>query len=273
MAVIGVTAVVVGLIIALTSRGKPVAPPTSTLGATATDILMPTPTLGAFVSPLSIPTSGIFVSPLVTPTPGAFVSPLDTPRPRPAVLYSDDFSDTGSGWYEGSFGDREYRYEKGEYVILVKGNDLAAWASWPKERFTDFTLEADVRLMEGPEIAEMGLAFRLREEGNFYFFRINGYGQYILSKNVNSEWQPIVGMEMGMATSPHIKTGGATNRLKVICQGPQIALYVNDHYLTTVSDDSFSEGKIGLSAAVIEYPEPVKVAFDNLVVSVAEDTP
>jgi hypothetical protein len=80
-------------------------------------------------------------------------------------------------------------------------------------------------------------------------------------------------MEMGMATSPHIKTGGATNRLKVVCQGPQIALYVNGHHLTTLSDDSFVEGKIGLSAAAIEYPEPVKVAFDNLVVSAVEDIP
>jgi hypothetical protein len=207
------------------------------------------------------------------PTPGAFDSPLGTPTPRPIVLYSDDFGDTESGWYEGSFEDKEYRYENGEYVILVKGNDLAVWASWPKERFTDFTLEADVRLVEGPEVAEMGLAFRLPEEGNFYFFFINGYGQYRMGKDVNGEWQGVARMEMGLVTSPHIKTGGATNRLKVICQGPQIALYVNDHHLTTVSDDSFAEGKIGLIAAAIKYPGPVKVAFDNLVVSVAEDTP
>jgi hypothetical protein len=261
MAVIGVASVVVGLGIALASRGKPAAPPTSTPGVFVSPLgtPMPTSTLGAFVSPLGIPTSG------------AFISPLSTPAPRSVVLYSDDFSDPESGWYEGSFGDREYRYEKGEYVMLVKKNDLAAWVVGPQERFTDFTLEADVRLVEGPEIAEMGLVFRLREEGNFYFFRVNGYGQYIVSKNVNGEWQEIAGM--GLVTSPHIKTGGATNRLKVVCRGPQIALYVNDHYLTTVSDDSFSEGKIGLIAAAIKYPEPVEVAFDNLVVSVAEDIP
>lgn len=260
---IGVASVVVGLGIALASRGKPAVPPTSTPGVFVSPlgIPMPTSTLGAFVSPLGIPTSG------------AFISPLSTPAPRSAALYSDDFSDPESGWYEGSFGDREYRYEKGEYVILVKKNDLATWAVGPTERFTDFALEADVRLVEGPEIAEMGLVFRLREEGNFYFFRVNGYGQYIVSKNANGEWQEVAGMGVGLVPSPYIKTGGATNRLKVVCQGPQIALYVNDHHLTTVSDDSFSEGKIGLIAAAIKYPGPVKVAFDNLVVSVAEDIP
>jgi hypothetical protein len=265
--------VVAGLVIALASGGKSAVPPTFTPGATATGTPVPTSALGAFVSPLGIPTSGVFVSPLGIPTPGAFISPLGTPTPRPTVLYSDDFSDTGSGWYEGSFEDKEYRYENGEYVILVKGNDLAAWASWPKERFTDFTLESDVRLVEGPEVAEMGLAFRLREEGNFYFFLIDSDGQYIVGKDVNGEWQTVAGMEMGLVTSRHIKTGGATNRLKVVCQGPQIALYVNDRHLTTVSDDSFAEGKIGLIAAAVEYPGPVKVAFDNLVVSAAEDTP
>jgi hypothetical protein len=263
MAVIGVASVVVGLGIALASRGKPAVPPTSTPGVFVSPpgTPMPTSTPGAFVSPLGIPTSG------------AFISPLSTPAPRSAVLYSDDFSDPESGWYEGSFGDREYRYEKGEYVILVKKNDLAAWAAGPTDRFADFSLEADVRLVEGPEIAERGLVFRLREEGNFYFFRINGYGQYIVSKNVNGEWQGIAGMEMGLVPSPYIKTGSATNRLRVVCQGPQIALYVNDHYLTTVSDDSFSDGKIGLVAVTVQYPEPVRVAFDNLVVSMAEDIP
>lgn len=270
---IGVTALVVGLVIVLASRGRPAVPLTSTPGTTVTDTPMPPSTLGAFVSPLDIPTSGAFVSPLDMPTSGAFVSPLSTPTLRSSVLYSDGFGDTGSGWYEGSFEDKEYRYENGEYVILVKGNDLAAWASWPKERFTDFTLEADVRLAEGPEVAEMGLVFRLKEEGNFYFFLIDGYGQYIVGKDLDGEWQQVAGMEMGLVTSPHIKTGGATNRLKVVCQGLQIALYVNDHHLTTLSDDSFAEGKIGLIAVAIEHPGPIKVAFDNLVVSVAEDIP
>jgi hypothetical protein len=263
MAVIGVASLIVGLVIVLSSRGKPAVPPTSTPGV--------------FISPLGTPmptsTLGAFVSPLGTPTSGAFISPLSTPAPRSADLYSDDFSDTGSGWYEGSFEDKEYRYENGEYVILVKGSDLAAWAVGPTERFTDFALEVDVRLVEGPEAAEMGLAFRLREEGNFYFFLVDGHGQYIVGKDVDGEWQQVAGMDMWLATSPHIKTGGATNRLKVVCQGPQIALYVNDHYLTTVSDDSFAEGKIGLIAVAMEYPGPVKVAFDNLVVSVAEDIP
>lgn len=254
--------VVAGLLIALASRGKPAVPPTSTPGA--------------FVSPLGTPlptsTPGAFVSPLGIPTPGALVSPLDTPTPRPgSVLYSDDFSDIGSGWYEGSFEDKEYSYEKGEYVIAVNRGEWAAWASWPKERFTDFTLEADVRLVEGPKGTEMGLVFRLREQGNFYFFLIDGYGQYMVGKDVRGEWQGIAGT--GWPTSLHIKTGGATNRLKVVCQGSQIALYVNSHHLTTVSDDSFGEGKIGLIAASVEESEPVKVAFDNLVVSVAEDIP
>ncbi|MFB0536698.1 MAG: family 16 glycoside hydrolase [Anaerolineae bacterium] len=259
----GTVVVVVGLVIALASGGKPAVPPTSTPGVFVSPLVtpMPTSTLGAFVSPLG------------TPTSGAFVSPLSTPTPRPVVLYSDDFSDPESGWYEGSLEDKEYHYEKGEYVILVKKNDLAAWASWPKERFADFTLEADVRLVEGPKVAEMGLVFRLREEGNFYFFRINGDGQYMVGKDVNGQWQAVAGMGIRLVPSPHIKTEGATNRLKVVCQGPQIALYVNGHHLTTLSDDSFAEGKIGLIAAAIEYSEPVKVAFDNLVVSAAEDIP
>jgi hypothetical protein len=260
--------VIVGLAIALVGGGKPAVPLTSTPAAIAND----TPTPGAFGSPLGTP--GTFyspLSPLGTPAPGAFDSPLGTPTPTPVVLYSDDFSDTGSGWQEGSFGDSEHRYEEGEYVTLVKRANLATWSSWPKERFTDFTLEVDVRLVERVKAANMGLVFRLQGEDNFYLFLINSYGQYTVGKNVNGEWRDIAGMKWTL--SPYIKTMGATNRLKVVCQGTRIALYANGYHLATVDDDSFAEGKVGLIVATDEYSDPVKVAFDNLVVSVAEDIP
>jgi hypothetical protein len=197
--------------------------------------------------------------------------PTPTPVPPGTPLFSDDFSDPESGWGKSSDEKVERRYEGGEYVILVKKDNWAAWAWGTEEMFADFALEAEVRQVEGPESAKFGLVFRHRDNDNFYYFRISGSGKYQVGKQVNGEWQDIG--DMKWTPSSHIKTGGATNHLKVVCQGPQIALYVNGQHLTTVSDDSFAEGEVGLIAETAEGSDPIKAAFDNFVVSVAEAIP
>lgn len=224
--------------------------------------LPPTPTAGALVSPIGSPTAG-FTSPLNPPAPGAFDSPLPVLTPMTQVVYRDDFSDPASGWREGPFGDSEYRYENGEYVILVKKEKLAAWSLWSKQQFTDLTLEADTRLVKGAQKGETGVVFRFKDKDNYYFLLLSGYGQYVLGKNENGKLLPIA-----IKRSASFK-GDETNRLKIVCQGTHTYLYVNDHYLDTMEDASFSEGKIGLFAMTEEGSGAVKATFDNLVVSVA----
>jgi hypothetical protein len=86
-------------------------------------------------------------------------------------------------------------------------------------------------------------------------------GAYRLRKQVGGEWSTIV----GWTRSPHINTGADTNRLKVICTGSDIAMYVNDQFLSTVTDDSFDAGTLGVFVGTFSEPN-VKAAFDNLTV-------
>jgi sugar lactone lactonase YvrE len=201
------------------------------------------------------------------PTLAATVIP-PTPAPMPGVLYNDDFSDPESGWPEDSDEISEWHYENNQYFTLVKEGGWSTWAVGTEEAFADFALEADVRQVEGPGNAPFGLIFRHPDGDNFYHFSITGNGQYTVGKLVSDEWQYVGGI--GWKSSSHIRTEGATNHLKVVCQGVQIALYVNGHHLSTVSDDSFAEGKVGLIVAAAQGSDPIKVAFDNFVVSGVE---
>ncbi|GAG12269.1 unnamed protein product [marine sediment metagenome] len=55
------------------------------------------------------------------------------------------------------------------------------------------------------------------------------------------------------------------NHLKVVCKGSQIEVYVNGHHLTTATDDSFTEGYVGM---IVEAPLPNSdVAFYNFKVN------
>ncbi|MBA7617235.1 hypothetical protein ES703_24547 [subsurface metagenome] len=179
--------------------------------------------------------------------------------PSPKLMYEDDFSDPDSGWLRESYEDREYDYEAGEYHILVKEFDWSAWA-WNRNvgRLTDFTLEIDARLVSGPNESSYGVIFRLKDGDNFYRFLVSGDGYYLVGMLLDDEW-----IELQSKTkSAFIKEGNSTNHLKVVCQDSQIEVYVNGHHLTTVTDNSFAEGYVGVTVDTIEPTS--HVAFDNI---------
>ena len=173
-------------------------------------------------------------------------------------MYEDDFSDPDSGWPTESTEAHEYDYEDGEYHVLVKRLDSYTLA-WNRDAgsFTDFTLEIDARLVSGPN-KSYGVIFRLQDGDNCYSFEVYEDGYYKVWKQLDDEW-----IELQSKTkSAFIQEGNSTNHFKVVCQGSQIEVYANGHYLTTVTDNSFADGYVGVT---VDTPEPTShVAFDNI---------
>ncbi len=179
--------------------------------------------------------------------------------PSPKLLYEDDFSNPASGWSRESIEEREFGYEDGEYYILVKKSDYSAWA-WNKNagRLTDFALEIDARPVSGPKECLYGVVFRFQDTNNFYRFLVSGDGYYLVGIKLDGNWTIL----QSKTKSAFIKEGNITNHLKVVCKGSEMEVYVNGHYLTTITDNTFAEGYVGM---IVNTPEPdTRVAFDNI---------
>ena len=71
-------------------------------------------------------------------------------------------------------------------------------------------------------------------------------------KQVNGEWEAVE--DLTWTASPHIRTGGASNLLQVICIWDAISLYVNGWHLVTVYDDAFDGGEVGLTVGTSDDP-------------------
>ncbi len=127
--------------------------------------------------------------------------------------------------------------------------------------FTDFTLEIDARLVSGTEHTDYGITFRRQCRGNFYFFTVSPDGTFTVGKQVKNEWYPL---ETGK--SAFIKGDNSTNSLKVICDGPEAQIFVNENCIRTIADDSFNGGRVGMMVGVREQPYG-HAAFDSLEVS------
>ena len=175
------------------------------------------------------------------------------------LAYEDDFSNPASGFGQTSTNTFEHYYRDGEFHSVVKAKNWSAWwYSTTAGQFKNFVLGVDARKVSGPRYAAYGLVFRVRDDSNFYHFVITDDGRYKIGKIVGGQWALL----HGWTRSGFINQDRGTNHLRVVCLDSTIAVYVNGHFLTSVTDGSFASGYIG--GIVYSWEPDVHVAFDNL---------
>ncbi len=188
--------------------------------------------------------------------------PEPATTPSTNLMFEDDFDDADSGWPTRYDERAEFVYKESEYHMQVNEvGHLTYVSNSDAGPFSDFTLQIDARLVSGTERTDYGIAFRRQDRDNFYLFSISPEGNYAVVKQVKGEWYPL---ETGNST--FIRGGNNTNKLRVICNGSEIQLYVNENHITTITDASLNEGYVGMMVGVREQPYG-RAAFDSLKVS------
>jgi hypothetical protein len=232
-------------------------------------------TLTPAVNPTrSIPTPAINL-PRSSPTP-AIIFPRTTAtvsfrRETPAasggsttVVFTDDFSGP-CNLFEVDDDKHTFGCENNAYNMLNK-TGTARWVYYTDE-YTDLVLEVGAHVVSGPTFVEYGLVFRVAGDGKtFYGVTLTRDGKYTIWRCDNpcgggSDFVDLI----GYTPSSAVKAGTGTNHLKVVMQGNQIAAYVNDQWVNTVSDSNVDSGSVGL---FINNSDPnAQVAFENLTIS------
>jgi hypothetical protein len=205
------------------------------------------------------PTSTFTSTPTQTSTP----IPTLTPRPTPVlvVLYSEDFSNDQSGWLQTNDATGKYQYSGGQYVINRSKGHLMSWANANKN-FSDAVLTVDTFLVSGdPSQTGTLVNWRYVDINNFYSLQLTGNGQLFIGKRYKGEWQTLY----NWASSNAIHTGQQVNKIAIAFGGGTSAIYINDQYVTSIQDSSFTTGDFGLGAFSGET-SAVEVSFDNLVI-------
>jgi len=183
-----------------------------------------------------------------------------------SALFRDDFENPRSGWGADQRERFERGYQDGEYLINLYGPRWFAWAH-PGRKYGDVSVEVDAYLASGSQDNHFGVLCRHVDTGNFYYFAISADGCYAIFKRVDGgDLEVLTGDRIGMSPSPAIRTGGQTNHILAACQGNELSLYVNGELLEAVTDDTYTQGDVGIGAG--SGPEgDVMVRFDNFLVS------
>ena len=185
------------------------------------------------------------------------------PSPVPDnVIFQDDFSDTNSGWEVGDYDDGSVGYKDGAYFVTSNSNGGTMWGV-ANHSFDNLALEVDAtQVSAGPESNnDYGAVCREQGDGDGYYMLISGDGYCAIIKAEGKEFQTLV----EWAESNAVRKGNATNRIRVVCNGSTLEMFVNGQRVATAEDSTYATGDIALTATTYEG-QATEIHFDNLVV-------
>jgi hypothetical protein len=167
---------------------------------------------------------------------------------------------------EGDNNTRTAKCENGAYTILHKTTEL--YLLYYDGVYSDAIVEVDGRFVAGTGPVAYGVVLRVSSDGkNMYGVGVSRDGKVTGFRYLNDRYSIL----LPPLSSAAIKTGAATNRLKVVAQGERLTVYVNEQFVISITDASFANGRVGL---FIDNDEPNgQVAFSNLRVSTIGGTP
>lgn len=132
---------------------------------------------------------------------------------------------------------------------------------------SDVVIEVETRQLSQFRNNAYGILCRASptDNGDGYYFLISGDGQIGIRRGAQRQIAPLVHFRSHPAVR---QEAGAINRLRVVCLGDYLALYVNDQFAAETRDPLFRSGYAGITASVVAGGD-VDVIFDDLRISEA----
>jgi hypothetical protein len=126
------------------------------------------------------------------------------------------------------------------------------------EVFGDFTLTTRFKLVGGGLEQMAGIAFRIRDEKNFYVVRASGLGR-------NVRFYKVVDGVRSQPIGPEVEIlKGVWHELKIECKGNQVRCWLNGKdAIPPLTDNTFSIGKIGFwtKSDAVSYFTDTKINY------------
>ena len=182
------------------------------------------------------------------------------------ALFFDNFSQTNSSWTKLQDATGTMGYENNHYHILVNSINTMLIATTGKSFQDDVSIEVDARKIGGSDNNYFGVVCRYQNPDNYYMFLItsDGLSGILMNKNgvlsmisPGGNWLKMTG----------IKSGSATNHIRVDCIGDSLTIYANGKQVSDSYDHTFVGGDAGLVARSSRLEGGVDIQFDNFIVN------
>lgn len=182
-----------------------------------------------------------------------------------AVL-EDDFSSTDSGWGTGTDNDSSVEYSNNALNILVNKDLYFVWSTPSDKDYENVHIEVTASNHSTDSAGAFGIICNLQLTNTSYYFAITGAGEYAIGKYTFAGDTLLTnGGEWG--ASDLIKSGADSYRIGADCGSGTLTLYVDGQRIESLSDTTYTSGKVGLFAWSGEEMNGTNVSFDEFLMT------
>lgn len=149
-----------------------------------------------------------------------------------------------------------------QYRITVSGSNTFIYSA-AEVLIDDVRVESDMTKISGSPDDGWGLFCRFTDKDHFYAFMIFSDGRYSIDKVRGGQWLPLGAPEPEFSEA--LQQGGASNHLRIDCNGDVLTLEANGQLVAAVKDSEYKTGQVGMFASVFEGMG-IDILFDNLAI-------
>jgi hypothetical protein len=124
--------------------------------------------------------------------------------------------------------------------------------------FDNFAYEVQMKIIKGDCGA---ILFRIESANtSFYYFRVCQDGSYALYRYTNNAGSNLIAPQSNSAINAGLNQ---SNLVAVVARGSTLDFYVNQQKVDSISDTTYSHGKIGIVADGFPGHHPTEVVYSN----------
>jgi hypothetical protein len=178
------------------------------------------------------------------------------------VLFSDNFSNSASGWDQIQNEVGTAGYEQGSFRIFINDTNDFLIAGLSQDLGNDVSVEVNAHKAGGPDDNYYGVVCHYQDPDNYYLLLVSSSGRSAIAMMLEGEFG-LISPGLQPLVMEGIKLGAATNRIRADCVGDQMTLYANGRQVSLAYDHHLTGGKVGLVAASGQVVGGVDIRFDN----------
>ena len=160
------------------------------------------------------------------------------------VILSDDFS--SSSWGTGTDADSAVEYVGGALNFDVYTDNYFVWSTPDDEVYSDVHLEVTAINNDTDSTTALGFICNKSTGNDFYYFAFTPAGQYAIALASEGELDVFLTNNDEWADSDLITVSAPSYRVGADCGNGRLALYVDGVEIASVSDSTYTSGRVAL---------------------------
>lgn len=165
--------------------------------------------------------------------------------------------------------------EDGQYLFNSTMRNRASTTIVSNMYYTDdITITTDIILTDdSPSNSGYGIVFHHMSDNRFGVFAIDGAGRFSIWFLEDGRWRELRNLDERWTASNVINRQGDINTMRLEIRGDTLIGYVNDEQLVEITDDSISEGGVGVYLATPDREAvSASILLDSYSVTLADES-